>query len=261
VTSFAFSDESERLRINGRLIIPADRNRAPWAESRSVEAVEDEWKEIVLHSDDGEMKHAPYQKLTYVIGALPSRGTLSRIEGGPPLERGYREEVSSQREPLKVYFKSAANLTDGQEFTFFVEDGDPQSIFGRVRSKPAVVRITVKPINDPPTIDPIKNPKPQPTRDGYQSLLLTGSTGGGGEIQELSVVGLSDDQRRIADESISIVPYKSRSDRWLLSFKPRLGASGFVNVRVTVTDDGTGGSGGVKSTTENFRIPVGAPKS
>ena len=94
--------------------------------------------------------------------------------------------------------------------------------------------LTVTPVNDPPTLDPIPN-FVLPVDAGPQQLTLTGITAGGGESQTLTVTATSSNHALLADPTVT---YTSPNATAVLSGATAVHASGTTTITVTVTDSG-----------------------
>jgi len=119
--------------------------------------------------------------------------------------------------------------------------------------------VTVLPVNDAPTLDPISN-STIPGNAPEQVVLLSGITSGvPNELQNLIVTATSDNKSVIPDPNIS---YTSPNTNGILTFQPLAGTSGTVTISVTVTDDGGTTNGGINSFTRQFTVTVsGSPSN
>ena len=142
-------------------------------------------------------------------------------------------------------------LTDGGPDQELTTTGDNESV-----SRSFVV--TVNPINDVPTLDPLQDHSVQEGAEA-QVVDLTGITAGGGESQPLRMNASSDNTALIEDPAVS---YTSDEETGTLSFVPLAGQSGTAQITVTVTDGGldenldTSGDNG--SFIQTFTISVNA---
>ncbi len=101
-------------------------NRKPIANSQTLEMLEDESLEITLTGSDPDG-----DSLTWILVSPPKNGTLT---GDGPL----------------VNYKPEANFFGKDSLVLKANDGE-------LDSDPATVRITVKPVNDPPVLGPLTN--------------------------------------------------------------------------------------------------------
>jgi hypothetical protein len=114
--------------------------------------------------------------------------------------------------------------------------------------------VTVTPVNQPPTLDPIANPAPALENSTTpQTLTLTGITAGRGDSQNLTVTASSSNPLLIPTPTIS---YASPASTATLSFTPAPNASGSAVITVKVKDDGGTSSGGDDTVTQSFTVNV-----
>ena len=99
--------------------------------------------------------------------------------------------------------------------------------------------ITVNPVNDPPTLDPISNPVAVDEDADVQTIGLSGISSGSGETQTISIRASSDNPSLIPTPSVSFVTPNSTGS---LTYTPAVDASGTAVVTVTVTDAGLDGN-------------------
>jgi hypothetical protein len=121
--------------------------------------------------------------------------------------------------------------------------------------------VTVNPVNDPPTLDPIGDLVI--TEDApMQTVKLTGiSPGPPNEIQTLVVAAISSNPALIPDP---VVTYTSPSATGILTFTSVTNANGTNFITVVVKDDGGRANGGIDAVTNTFRVivrPVNDPPS
>lgn len=114
--------------------------------------------------------------------------------------------------------------------------------------------VTVLPVNDAPTLDPLANPAPIPVGAGAQTVNLSGITPGGGETQTLTVSAVSDNPAVFPDPTVS---YTTPDSVGSLTYAPVAGESGRAIISVTVTDSGDTANGGVNTVTRTFTATVG----
>jgi hypothetical protein len=113
--------------------------------------------------------------------------------------------------------------------------------------------LTVVPVNDAPTLNPLGNLGIL-TNAGQQTVSLSGiSSGAANENQALTIQATSSNPALIPDPSIS---YFSPGSSAVLRFTPAANATGVAVISVRVTDDGGTGNGGVNSITRTFTVTV-----
>jgi hypothetical protein len=94
--------------------------------------------------------------------------------------------------------------------------------------------ITVNPVNDAPTLDPIADPAAILEDTGAQTINLSGISAGGGESQTLTVTATSNNTALIPNPTVN---YTSPNATGSLSYTPVADANGSAVITVTVTDD------------------------
>ncbi|MSU62969.1 MAG: hypothetical protein EXS31_11350 [Pedosphaera sp.] len=120
----------------------------------------------------------------------------------------------------------------------------------------AEIDVTVNPVNDQPTLDPIGNLTLQANVPS-QTVNLTGiSTGPPNEVQKLTVTATSDKPALISNPTIN---YSSPNVAGTLTFTPVPNASGVATITVTVKDDGGTTNGGQDTITRSFQVTVTKP--
>ena len=113
--------------------------------------------------------------------------------------------------------------------------------------------VTVNPINQPPTINPLNNLVIQ-ENPGQQSVPLSGITSGLGDpAQVLNVSATSSNPTLIPTPSVM---YSSPAATGTLFFTPATNASGTATITVVVQDNGGTANGGQNTTTETFVVTV-----
>lgn len=107
-------------------------------------------------------------------------------------------------------------------------------------------QVTVNPINDPPTLDPIAD-LPLPENAGLQTVNLSGiGSGAANENQTLSVTGVSTNTALIPHPTVI---YTSPDATGSLNFTPVVSQTGHAVVVVTVSD-------GLSQTSRSFQVTV-----
>jgi hypothetical protein len=195
-------------------------NDPPVANPQNVTTPEDTPLGITLTGSD-----VDGDVLSYTVVTRPAHGTLC---GTPPA----------------LTYIPAPDYNGPDSFTFKVNDQT-------VDSPTAAVSITVLPVNDPPTLDPIANVSIL-NNVGVQTVALTGISAGGGEIQPLQVTATSSNPSLITAPSVL---YSSPATNGVLNFKPNTNATGTAVISVTVND----GQAQNNTVTRSFTVSVAAP--
>ena len=143
-----------------------------------------------------------------------------------------------------MLFQAAANQSGVAVITVIVTDGGLDGNLATSNDNASVMQAfaitaTVTPLNYPPTLDPISNPKPVWHGDGEQALALTGISAGGGETQPLAVSVTSSNPAVL---SSLVVDYASPQAGGVLRYTPTSTTAGRTQIRVIVTDGGRDGS-------------------
>lgn len=93
--------------------------------------------------------------------------------------------------------------------------------------------VVVKPVNDPPTLNPITSPAPVNEDSGEQKISLDGITAGPSESQDLSISAASDNKKILPDPT---VVYTNPNSSGSIRYTPVPDAFGSAVITVTVTD-------------------------
>jgi Dockerin type I domain/Bacterial Ig domain len=160
----------------------------------------------------------------------PAHGTVSNIGGS-------------------LRYAPAANYFGTDTFTYTAQG----SLAPASNQGTATVTVTVTPVNDAPTLDPIANPAPILEDALLQTIPLAGITAGPGETQTRTVSAASDNPGLTGPISVT---YQGPSASGQLSFQPIPHASGTATITVTVKDDGGTADGGANSISRTFTINV-----
>ena len=119
--------------------------------------------------------------------------------------------------------------------------------------------VTVTPVNQIPTLNPIANPAPilentTANPATLQTVNLSGITDGIGDVgQLLTVTAVSSNTGLIPNPTVT---YTSPDANGYLSYTPVAFASGTANITVTVTDNGGTANGGVNQVSRIFTVTV-----
>jgi hypothetical protein len=139
-----------------------------------------------------------------------------------------------------------ANGTDS--FTFKVNDGT-------LDSKPATVSITITPVNDAPTLNPISDVSALESAP-LQTVNLAGISAGPADENEqiVTVTATSSNPALIANPAVS---YTSPNATGSLSFTPTAGMIGSAIITVTVSDNGSVEAPNATTFTRTFVVFIG----
>lgn len=124
--------------------------------------------------------------------------------------------------------------------TVTVEDSGPDldlNTPGDNRYRTRTFKVTVRPVNDAPTLDPLDNLSVNQDF-GAQTVALTGLTAGGGEAQPLRVTANSDNPALVGNP---LIDYVSPDNSGTLRFTPAPNLTGVANITVLVEDGGLDG--------------------
>ena len=116
--------------------------------------------------------------------------------------------------------------------------------------------VTITPVNQAPTLDPITVLMPQILENaGQQTINLTGITTGTGDLgQSITGVFATSNNPNVIPNPTTIFPPNNSTG--MLTFTPVPFASGSATITVTVMDNGGTVGGGVNFTTQSFTIAV-----
>ncbi|MCS5584945.1 MAG: dockerin type I domain-containing protein, partial [Pseudomonadales bacterium] len=134
-------------------------------------------------------------------------------------------------------FTPLADQYGTSTITVIVEDGGLDNDLATTADNATTsetFNVTVNPVNDLPTLDPISD-LPLDEDAPEQTVNLTGITAGGGESQPLRVTATSTNKRVIADPTVD---YMHGETTGTLKLTPALHVSGESTVTVTVEDGG-----------------------
>lgn len=182
--------------------------------------------------------------------ASPFNVNLSGISAGPANESSQTISVSAASSntaiiPNPVVNYSSPNTTGNLAITPVPNASGTATITVTVSdgqsANSTVIRtfqVTVNPVNDPPTLNPIENPAPVFEDAGVQTINLSGITAGPNESQPLVVTATSDNETLISNSSINI-NYTSPNSIGSISYTPAANRWGTATITVVVQDDGT----------------------
>ncbi len=193
---------------------------------------------------------------------------FSGVSAGPPDEIQVLAVTASSSnpglipDPIVTY--SSADATGSLAYTPLADQfgsatitvtvmDDGGVLNGGVDSFVRVFDVTVIPINDAPTLDPVADPAPITENDPEQTVSFMGVSAGPNETQVLSVTATSDNPGLIPDPTVT---YTSPNGAGTLMYTPILSQTGMAVVTVTVMDDGGTANGGVDTTTQMFTVTV-----
>ena len=152
-------------------------------------------------------------------------------------------------------YTAAPNASGTATITVVLQDDGGTANGGQDTSPPQTFVITVTPVNQPPTIDPI--PDVNTTENfGTISVNLTGITAGAGDNQALQVTAASSNPAVVGDPT---VVYTSPNSTGTLTFTSNPNVYGSATITVTVRDAGLDGvlgdaDDGITSETFTFNV-------
>ncbi|MBM3822127.1 MAG: tandem-95 repeat protein [Verrucomicrobia bacterium] len=193
-------------------------------------------------------------------------GWASRLSAGPADEAGQRLRFEVSTTSPALFSELPAISADGelrfagaaQAFgealvrVVLVDDGG-RDHEGVDRSEAIEFRVSIRPVNDAPTLNPLNNI----TREedsGVFTLVLSGITSGAAnETQRLTVTAASSVPGILADPAVT---YTSPAVNGRLILTPLPNAFGKTRVTVTVRDDGGVDAGGSDTVTQFFDLTI-----
>ncbi|HEX3151280.1 MAG TPA: LamG-like jellyroll fold domain-containing protein [Gemmataceae bacterium] len=113
--------------------------------------------------------------------------------------------------------------------------------------------VTVTPINDAPTLDPIPDPADIYENDPQQTVNLTGISAGVNESQTLTFSATSDNPGLIPNPTFT---YTSPNATGSLQYTPVFGQYGIATITVTLMDNGGTANSGVNQIVRTFKVVV-----
>jgi hypothetical protein len=200
-------------------------------------------------------------------GAQSVAGWASSISAGPADESGQTLtfQVTNDNNALfavqpavaangTLTYTPANNANGSATVTVGLKDNGGTANGGVDTSPAQSFTITINPVNDPPTLDPIPDPAAINEDAGLQTVNLSGIGPGGGadEVgQVLTVTAASGNTALIPDPTVN---YTSPNATGGLTYTPVTNANGTAVITVTVTDNG----GGSDSFSRTFTVTVNA---
>ena len=143
-----------------------------------------------------------------------------------------------------VTYTPGPDFNGGDSFDYTVTSGGV--------TETATATVTVTPVNDAPTLDPIANVS-IPEDSGVQTIPLGGITAGPLETQTLSVNASSNKPAIIPNPPVT---YTTADLTGSLSYTPVANAFGSAIITVNVFDNGGTGNGGVNTFSRTFTVTV-----
>ena len=114
--------------------------------------------------------------------------------------------------------------------------------------------VTVTPVDQAPTLNPIPQPNPIAENASQQSVTISGlGVGPGNTGLTLSVSATSNNTALISSVAVNYVP---NNPTGTLLYTPVSGASGTALITVLVMNNGSTANGGVNSVTQSFTVTV-----
>jgi RTX calcium-binding nonapeptide repeat (4 copies) len=178
--------------------------------------------------------------------------TITAASSNPSLIPTPSVSYSSPNPTGALSYTPVGNQSGTAVITVTVTD-DGGTLNGGIDAFSRTFTVTVTPVNDAPTLDPIANPAEIRDDAGTQTINLSGISAGPSETQSLTVSAVSNNPSLIANPGIN---YTSPNAIGSLSYSPILNQSGTAVITVTVNDDGGTLNGGVNSVSQTFTVTV-----
>ncbi len=169
--------------------------------------------------------------------------TVTAVSGNTALIPNPTVSYTSPSSTGTLFFTPTPNASGTATITVTVNDGGS---INATTTRSFV--ITVNPVNDPPTLNPLNNLTVNEDA-GPQSVSLSGISAGPGESQSLTVTATSSNTGLIPHPTVS---YSSPSATGTLTFTPVANAHGTATITVTVND----GAGANNLVTRTFTVTV-----
>jgi hypothetical protein len=113
--------------------------------------------------------------------------------------------------------------------------------------------LTLVPVNNPPSLNPISDPAPILEDAGLQTMNVSGIGTGCGEAQTLALTAVASDPTLIHHIEVA---YTSPGSSGTVRYESEPNANGTATITVTVKDSGGVANGGIDSVSRTFRVAV-----
>ena len=183
--------------------------------------------------------------------------TVSAVSSNPSLIPNPSINYTSPAQTGTLTFSPLPNVS-GQAIILVTVMDDGGTANGGINSLTRSFTITVTPVNQAPTINPIQDPQPvfenSITALSPATIPLSGITDGPGDTgQVLTVSAVSSNTALVLNPSV-VYTNPNTTGTLLYSLAPN--ASGKATITVTVTDNGSNTSPNVNSFSETFNVVV-----
>ncbi|MFI4851711.1 MAG: hypothetical protein ACIAZJ_21540 [Gimesia chilikensis] len=208
-----------------------------------------ELPDLVLNEDAGEQT-IPLSLIT-TTGGTSQPLSVTATSSQPSLIPNPQINYLAGDTTDSLVFTPASEQNGTATITLLVTDGGADHLLettGDNRSIELTFDITVSPLNDDPELDPLGDLLVS-ANSLEQTVLLSGITAGGGEVQPLRVTAESNNPGLIADP---VVNYTSADATGSLSFTPVADQTGTATITVIVEDGGLDGD--LETTADNATL-------
>lgn len=188
--------------------------------------------------EDSDLRTVPLSGIAAIgmAGLLPSELRVTASSSRP----GLVNPVVTYQSPNStgsLAFRPTANANGNAVITVTVENGGPDQSLATTDDNRRFVRqfrVTVTPVNDPPTLNLLQN-RTLPRNATQQTVNLVGVSAGGGENQRLRITAASSNTSLVSNPEVTYTSPQATGSLRLtrLSTQP-----GNVTVTVTVEDGG-----------------------
>src|SRR5262249_30637946 len=209
--------------------------------------------DLVINEDSG----LQTVNLTGITAGPPSESgqtlTITATSSDPTVIPNPTVNYTSPNAAGTLTFTPVLNAFGSSTVTVIVQD-DGGTANGGIDSVTNIFTVTVNPVNDPPTLNPI-NDLTLTEGAGLQTVSLAGiSAGPANETgQSITITALSSNPSLFANPSVT---YSSPDSTGSLSFTPTAHVLGTSIVSVVVRDSGGTLNGGIDSVTNTFTVAV-----
>lgn len=185
---------------------------------------------------------------------------VSAVSSNSSLIASTTVTYTSPGSTASLKYTPVANASGTAMITVTVRDGSLDGVLGTADDGLTVrtFTVTVNPVNDPPTFDPILNPAAINEDSGAQNVALSNIAAGGGESQDLQVTATSGNTALIPHPTVTYTsPYKTGG----LTYTPVANASGTAVITVILRDAGLDaalGNADDATATKTFTVTVTA---